>query len=95
MKKTVLIIAIIVCCMFTGCHNTTTKNFGGSMTIELEPGQKLEEITWKDDDIWILSRPMREDEQPEAHTFYEKSEWGVFEGTVTVVEKEDEKHEQK
>lgn len=27
--------------------------------------------------------------------FYEKSEWGVSEGTVTVVEKEDEKHEQK
>lgn len=89
MKKTVLIIAMIVCCMFTGCHNTT-KNFGGSMTIELEPGQKLEEITWKgSDDIWILTRPMREDEKPETHTFYEKSEWGVFEGTVTVVEKED------
>lgn len=87
MKKTVLIIAMIICCIFTGCHYTT-KNYGGEMTIELEPGQKLEEITWKDDDLWILSRPMREDEQSETHTFYEKSEWGVFEGTVTVVEKE-------
>ena len=88
MKKTVLIIAMIICCILTGCHNTT-KNFGGSMTVELEPGQKLEEITWKGcDDLWILSRPMREDERPETHTFYEKSEWGLFEGTVTVVEKE-------
>lgn len=87
MKKTLLIITMIICCLFTGCHNTT-KNFGGEMTIELEPGQKLEEITWKDEDLWILSRPMREDEQPETHTFYEKSEWGLLEGTVTVVEKE-------
>lgn len=77
MKKTLLVITMIICCIFTGCHGTT-RNFGGSMTVELEPGQKLEEITWKDDDLWILSRPMREDEQPEAHTFYE----------VTVVEKE-------
>ena len=89
MKKTVLIIAMIVCCIFTGCHYTT-KYYGGEMTIELEPGQKLEEITWKDDDLWILSRPMREGEQPETHMFYEKSEWGVFEGTVTVVEKEND-----
>ena len=87
MKKTVLIIAMIVCWILTGCHSTT-KNFGGSMTVELEPGQKLEEIIWRGGDLWILSRPMREDEQPETHTFYEDSEWGLFEGTVTVVEKE-------
>jgi len=86
MRKTLFIIAMVVCCILTGCHSTT-KNFGGSMTIELEPGQKLEEITWKADDLWILSRPMREDERPETHTFYEDSEWGLFEGTVTVVEK--------
>jgi hypothetical protein len=41
------------------------------MTVELEPGQKLEEITWKEDSLWILSRPMRDDEVPETHTFYE------------------------
>lgn len=87
MKKSLLIIIMIVCCVFTGCHNTT-RSFGDSMTVELEPGQKLEEITWKDNDLWILSRPMREDEQAETHTFHEDSEWGVFEGTVTVVEKE-------
>lgn len=87
MKKTLFVIAMFVCCIFTGCHYTT-KYYGGEMTLELEPGQKLEEITWKDDDLWILSRPMREDERPETHTFYENSEWGVFEGTVTVVEKE-------
>jgi len=78
-----LIIAITI---FTGCH-AVTKSFGGSMTVELEPGQKLEEITWKEDDsLWILTRPFREGEEPETHTFYEDSEWGVLEGTVTIIE---------
>lgn len=73
----------------TGCHYTT-KYFGGEMTVELSPGQKLEEITWKDDSLWILSRPMRDDETPETHIFYENSEFGVLEGTITVIEKEEQ-----
>lgn len=46
-----------------------TKNFGGSMTLELEPNQKLEMITWKDDSLWYLTRPMTESDTPETHTF--------------------------
>lgn len=72
--------------MLSGCHEAT-RNYGGSMTLELPKGQKLEEITWKDDSaLWYLTRPMREDEQPETHTFKADTEWGVFEGTVTVIE---------
>jgi hypothetical protein len=85
MKKVIAI--ILVALMLTGCH-TATKDMGGEMTVELNPGQKLEEITWKDSNLWILTRPFREGEEPETHTFYEDSEWGVFEGTVTVIESE-------
>lgn len=91
MKNKIIVfclIAIIAIMAFAGCH-TVTKSFGGSMTVELEPGQKLEEITWKEDDsLWILTRPFREGEEPETHTFYEDSEWGVLEGTVTIIERE-------
>ena len=84
MKK-IILLAIMVLSL-TGCQNTA-KNFGGSMTIELPKGQKLEEITWKDDsDLWYLTRPMREDDIAEIHTFQESSEFGVFEGTVTIIE---------
>ena len=64
------------------------RDFGGTTTITLEPNLKLEEITWKDDDLWYLTRPMREDEEPETHTFTEKGGFGtVFDGgTVIVVE---------
>lgn len=93
MKKAigaVAIAAIIAFCLiiviaFTGCH-TVTKELGGSMTVELDPGQKLEEVTWKDTDLWILTRPFREGEEPETHTFQEDAEWGVMEGTVTIIE---------
>ena len=65
-----------------------TKTLGGDITVNLEPGLKLEEITWKDDDLWYLTRPMREDEFAETYTFQQQAVFGVFEGTVTIVESE-------
>lgn len=83
MKKFILLVIIGLC--LTGCHEAT-RSFGGSMTIELPKGQKLEEITWKDANLWYLTRPMREDDIAETHTFQESSEFGVLEGTVTIIE---------
>lgn len=89
MKKIigVLLISAILC--VTGCQSVA-RNFGGDITIELEPGLKLEEITWKEDSLWYLTRPMREEEVPETHVFKQSSELGVLEGSVAVVERLDE-----
>ena len=65
----------------TGCQ-TATKSYGGKTTIKLEPNQKLEEITWKDDSLWYLTRPMTNEDIAETHTFQQQSNFGVFEGTV-------------
>ena len=73
-------------CILRGCDQGVARSLGGDMTLELEPGQKLEMITWKEDSLWYLTRPMRDDEEPETHTFQQSSEFGVFEGTVTIVE---------
>ena len=86
-----IIIASIIMCL-TGCtENNRVNNWGGEMTVDLPEGQKLEEITWKVDDnndahLWYLTRPMHEDEFPETHVFQEKSSWGIWEGTVTIIE---------
>ena len=88
MKKKILATLLLVgliATILTGCQGVT-KSFGGSMTIELEPNTKLELITWKDDSLWYCTRPMREDELAETHTYQQQSEFGVFEGTVTIVE---------
>lgn len=77
-------IAILSLC---GCQQTMARKFGGDMTVELEPNQKLEMITWKDDDaLWYLTRPMTEDDVAETHTFQADTTFGIFEGTVTIVE---------
>lgn len=83
----VALAALIAVLSLTGCDQAMAHSFGGNMTLALEPNEKLEMITWKDDDsLWYLTRPMREDEEPETHIFKQSSEFGVFEGTVTVVE---------
>ena len=86
-NKLIFVLAIGVLCvsLLTGCQGVT-KSFGGSMILNLEPNQKLEEITWKDDSLWYLTRPMTDDDIAEIHTFQQQSEFGIFEGTVTIIE---------
>ena len=87
MKKKLWGIVLGICVMFslTSCTQTTARSWGGSMELQLPAGEKLEEITWKDDSLWYLTRPMRDGETAETHVFQESSDWG-FEGTVTVIE---------
>lgn len=91
MKRIMLMFMVVVLCvsLFSGCQGAT-KSLGGSMEIKLEPNTKLELITWKDDSLWYLTRPMREDDVAETHTYQQQSEFGVFEGTVTIIETKNE-----
>lgn len=90
-KYKALVIISCVLLMFclsscTGCQGAA-RDFGGTVTIKLEPNQKLEEITWKDgNSLWYLTRPMTENDMAETHTFQESSEFGIFEGKVVVIE---------
>lgn len=85
MKKFLLGSFLVLLIGLTGCQ-TVAKNFGGSITIDLDPNQKLEEITWKDNDLWYLTKPMTLNDVAETHTFQQSKDFGVFEGTVTIVE---------
>ena len=61
MKKKIyaaLLIAMMTVTLLSGCQSAA-RNWGGTVKIELEPGQKLEMITWKGDSLWYLTRPMR------------------------------------
>lgn len=88
MKKKAAIALTAICMavmVLTGCQ-TVTKNYGGEMTVRLEPNRKLEEVTWKDNSLWYLTRPMTDEDVAETHTFQQQTDLGVFEGTVTIVE---------
>lgn len=78
----VVLLVITISCT----KNQRTKNFGAAQTIHLPKNQKLVVVTWKNDDLWYLYKPMREDEIPESTTFQENSSFGIFNGKITFVE---------
>lgn len=85
MKK-VLAIALIAISLASCTENSRVKNWGGEGTINLPKGQKLVTITWKETQVWYLTRPMTENDTAETYKFQEESSYGVMEGTYTIIE---------
>ena len=85
MKRIFALITSVL--IFTACtENSRVKNFGGEGTINLPVGRKLINITWKEDQIWYLTRPMDSTDVAETYKFHEESSWGAIEGTYNIVE---------
>lgn len=87
MKKIFILIAtmFLATTILSGC-NSISRNFGGSTTINLPKGEKLVNVTWKEDSIWYLTKPMTSGDVAETYKFHEDSNFGVMEGTVIVKE---------
>jgi hypothetical protein len=85
MKKIIFI--SIVAILFASCtKNEMAKNFGGTMTVNLPADTKLVNVTWKEDEIWYLTKPMNSTDSAETYSFQEESSFGVWEGTVVLKE---------
>lgn len=67
-------------------ENSRVKNFGGEGIINLPQGRKLVNVTWKDTQLWYITRQMRPDDVVETYIFQEESSWGVIEGSYNIVE---------
>ena len=81
MKKIILLLT------FTGCtRQMMTREWGGKMEINLPAGQELMMATWKDNDLFYLTRPMSPDYTPVTKTFQESSSFGIMESTVYFIE---------
>ncbi len=97
MKRTIIIIvlaflAIVEChllaiTLLTSCtQNQRVKKWGGTGNINLPKGTKLVNVTWKNDQLWYLTRPMTESDITETYNFQEESSWGIIEGTYIIIE---------
>jgi hypothetical protein len=85
MKKVFL--AIVLGVMVTSCtENERVKAWGGEGTIKLPKGKKLVNVTWKETQIWYLTRNMDSNDVAETYEFHEESSYGVIEGTYKIVE---------
>ena len=85
MKKLILLFGMFIClCSCT--PQSFTREFGGTLTINLPAGQELMEATWKEDNLFYLTRPMSDDYVPMTKIFQESSSWGIMQSTVIFVE---------
>jgi hypothetical protein len=78
---TVISISLIAC-----TENQKAKSFGGNAEMTLPKGEKLVNVTWKDDNLWYLTRPMTPTDSATTYSFHEESSFGVWEGTYTIIE---------
>ena len=78
MKKILFIIGITM--LFSCTKNDLVKNYGGKETINLKENEKLLNVTWKEDNMWILT----EDTIKDLKYFREISSYGIMEGEITI-----------
>ena len=79
-------IFVMMLCMVS-CDQYISRRFGGNTTINLQPGEKLVEVTWKNEaDLWYLVEPMDSNYVPKTKVFKESSNLGVLSGSITFVE---------
>lgn len=83
---TVFLAFLIAVSVMSCTQNARTRMFGGKMTYNIPKGEKLVIVTWKDSDMWVLTRPMKPTDSVETYKFAESSNFGVFEGTLTLIE---------
>lgn len=87
MRKKILagVTALTLIIGTAGCQSAA-KNLGGDYTLKLPKNEKLVMITWKDNSLWYLTKPMADEDTAETYKFQESAEFGIMEGTVTVIE---------
>lgn len=88
MKKIFVVLGIVASTFFIGgcTSNSRARVWGGDMKIDLAPGEKLLEATWKEAELWYLTEQADSNYIPKVKVFKESSRFGVMEGSVTFVE---------
>jgi hypothetical protein len=84
--KRILIILFVVFSLASCTENTRAKSFGGTMEVMLPQNTKLITVTWKENELWYLTRERNADESIDVYTFKEESTFGMMEGTVVLKE---------
>ncbi len=65
--------------LVTGCtQNSRARTWGGSETIHLKDNEDLINVTWKDNDLWLLTQ----NKLTRQKFFREYSSYGILEGEI-------------
>lgn len=81
MKKYLLLVALAISSVFSSCtDNQMARNYGGTEEVTLQDNHELLNVTWKQDDMWIITK----DTTTNICYAQEKSSWGLLEGTIVL-----------
>lgn len=76
-----IVSSIIATAWLTSCtDNTIARNYGGTEVIELRQGERFENITWKEENLWMVVY----DSISGDYKAREKSSYGVWEGQIVI-----------
>lgn len=78
--KNILILIVLSLVLFSCTDNQKARTFGGTQIIKLQPNEEFINITWKENDIWVVVKDKN------TGKFYarEKSSFGVMEGKIII-----------
>ena len=83
-----LVSVLLISLSMTSCtQNQRAKHWGGEAKVYLPAGKQLDMVTWKEDNLWILTSERPNGVAPKKYQFNEESSWGLLEGTYVIVEK--------
>jgi hypothetical protein len=71
-----ILLALVFVSLLSGCQ-VVSRNFGGTVTIKLPEGETLINATWKESNLWVLTK----DANGKMH-FREYSVLGMLQGKV-------------
>ena len=76
--KRLFVLFIVAIGLVSCTDNQRARSFGGTETIKMLPNEEFVNITWKQDNLWIIVKDKN------TGNFYarEKSSFGVMEGKV-------------
>jgi uncharacterized protein YcfL len=79
MRKLTMV-AITLLALASCTDNQRARSFGGTETIKIEPQEKFINLTWKQDNLWVIVKDTI------TGTIYakEKSSFGVMQGKVII-----------
>ena len=74
-----LLIIIAIAVSVSSCtENERAKNYGGKEEITLKPSEEFVNATWKDDNLWLITK----DTLTNEYIMREKSSYGIWEGEI-------------
>ncbi len=85
---TILVILTLLVILMACTQQDRAKRWGGKAEIILPVGEKLITATWKESNLWHLTRPMRPGEIAENYIFQESSSYGIIEGKIIIRERQ-------